>query len=264
MGKALGLLIWIITGAAVVLFVGKWWWFPPVISDHGIRMDAQFDRTLIVVGIAFTAAQVALGYFVFRYTSSRKGEAVYTHGSSKLEATWTIITAVVFVSLSLLGQKVWAELHFRDAPPDAINIEVTSQQFAWNFRYPGPDGQFGRTNPRLVDDSAGNPLGIDDTDPASRDDIVTSTLTIPVNKPVRLTLRSKDVIHSFFVPVLRLKQDAVPGMAVNIHFVANHTGRYEVACAELCGLGHYKMKTFVDVVSEEDFNKFLIEKAANR
>jgi len=271
MGKALGILIWILVIGVVLMFLAHsiWpsaslWWFPEAISDHGPRYDAQFMRTLWVVAIAFIAAQIALGYVVFTFTSKKKGRAVYSHGSNKLEVTWTVITAAVFITVAVLGQRVWAELHFHEAPPDSVNIEVVAQQFAWNFRYPGPDSQFGRTDPKLIDDSAGNPVGIDDADPAGKDDIVSSTLTVPVDRPVHLILRSKDVIHSFFVPNLRFKQDLVPGMGINVHFTPTKTGRYEIACAELCGLGHYKMKSYMDVMSQEDYENWLKERAANR
>lgn len=264
MGKLVGLLVWGITAGALVLFLGRYWWFPQDVSEHGEAMDAQFGRTLVVVGIAFTLAQVALGYLVMRYGAGRKGTAVYTHGSARLELTWSLITAVVFVTLAILGQQVWAQMHFQEPPADAVKIEVTGQQFAWNFRYPGADGEFGPTKAALISDSSGNPLGIDEAEPAGKDDIVTSTISIPVKRPIHLILRSKDVIHSLFIPMLRFKQDAVPGMAINMHFTAKETGRYEVACTELCGLGHYKMRTFVDIMSQEDFDKWLAERAANR
>ena len=264
MGKVLGLLLWIITIGTVILFAGKWWWFPAGISNYAAEIDAQFNRTLIVVATVFVLAQMALGWAIMSYGSNKRGPATYSHGNNKLEFTWTGVTAAVFVVLAILGQRVWANLHFHEAPPDAIAIEVTAQQFAWNFRYAGPDGQFGETRANLVDDAGGNPLGVDPDDQAGKDDFWTTTLTIPKDKPVNLILRSKDVIHDFFVAPLRIKQDAVPGMKISLHFTANTTGKYEVACAELCGLGHYKMKSFMDVVSQEDFDKWLKEKAASR
>lgn len=259
MGKLLALILWIITIGSVAMFVSRYWWFPENISAHGVEMDAQFMRTLAVVGVAFVLAQCALGYVVFRFGSNRKGNAVYSHGSSKLEVTWTIVTGVVFVILAVLGQRVWAEMHFNEPPADAVQVEVTGQQFAWNFRYTGADGQFGDTDPKQVDDSGGNPIGIKKEDPKGQDDIVSSTLAIPVNKPIHLILKSKDVIHSLFIPSLRFKQDAVPGLSISMHFTATTIGKgqYEIACAELCGLGHYKMKSFVDVMSGEDFEKWL-------
>lgn len=263
MGKMLGLLLWSITIGSVILFAGHFWWFPQGISNYAPQIDAQFGRTLAVVGVAFALAQVALGYVVFRFGSNRDGAAVYDKGSNRLEMTWTLLTAAVFVTLAVLGQRVWAQLHFHDAPANAVVIEVTAQQFAWTYRYPGPDGKFGRTDPRLIDDSAGNPLGLDDRDPAARDDIVTTTFVIPENRPVLAKIHSKDVIHSFFVPVLRLKQDAVPGMEVRIHFTANQTGKYEIACAELCGQLHYNMRSMMEVLSPSDFDNWLKQKAAS-
>jgi cytochrome c oxidase subunit 2 len=265
MGKALGVLLWILVLGTVLLFIAHnvgapTWWFPPAISEHGPAYDTQFAHTLWVVAAAFILAQCALGYVVFRFGSSKPGRATYSHGSNKLETIWTIVTAVVFITLAVLGQRVWASLHFHEAPPGSMTVEVTGEQFAWNFRYPGPDGQFGRTDPKLMDTSAGNPVGLVDDDPAGKDDFVTSTLSIPVGRPVHLILKSKDVIHSFFVPNLRFKQDMVPGMGIDVHFTPTQTGRFEITCAELCGLGHYKMKTFLDVMSEDDFAKWLKEK----
>ena len=137
-----------------------------------------------------------------------------------------------------------------------MRIEVLAKQFAWSFRYPGPDGKFGRTDLKLINDAAGNPFGLDDTDPAARDDIMTSTLQVPVNTPIRLILISRDVIHSFFVRELRLKQDIVPGMNIPLHFQADQVGTYEVPCAELCGLGHHQMRTTLEVLSASDFEKW--------
>ena len=264
MGKVLGLLLWIITIGTVILFAGKWWWFPEGISNYAPEIDRQFNLTLIVVAIVFVLAQVGLGWVIMSYGSGKRGAASYSHGNNTLEFTWTGITAAVFIVLAIFGQRVWAKLHFNEPPPGALQIEVTAQQFAWNFRYPGPDGQFGKTEARLIDDAGGNPLGLDPDDPVGKDDFWTTTLTIPQDKPVNLILRSKDVIHDFFVPPLRIKQDTVPGMLINLHFIAHKSGKYEVACAELCGLGHYKMKSFMDVVPEADYESFLKQKAASR
>ncbi|HYK91713.1 MAG TPA: cytochrome C oxidase subunit II, partial [Acidobacteriota bacterium] len=173
--------------------------------------------------------------------------------------------AILFIGLNLMGYRVWAGIHFMGPDPGAMQIEVTGQQFQWYFRYPGSDGQFGPTHVNLVDDAAGNYLGLDRVhDQPSKDDIVTATLGIPVNRPVQILLRSKDVTHSFFVRELRLKQDAVPGMVIPIHFTATQVGTYELACAELCGLGHYKMRAFVQVMTEADFQNWLQKEAANQ
>ena len=139
---------------------------------------------------------------------------------------------------------------------DAIQIEVTTSQFVYTFRYPGPDGKFGRLDPRLVDAPAGNPLGLDPNDPNGKDDIVTSTLKVPVNRPIELLLRSEDVVHNFFVRELRLQQDSVPGMMIPVHFTANRIGQYEIVCSQLCGLGHNTMHSLFNVVSESDYESF--------
>jgi cytochrome c oxidase subunit 2 len=143
-------------------------------------------------------------------------------------------------------------------------VEVTGLQFAWYFRYPGPDGKLGRTKPELEDASVGNPVGIDPDDPASKDDIVTGTMYLPVNREAEVVLRAEDVIHSFFIPAMRFKQDAVPGLMIHMHFTPTQIGDYEIACAELCGLGHYKMHGVLKVVSQADFDKWLASKEAEK
>jgi cytochrome c oxidase subunit II len=263
MAAFLAAVIWLITVASIYLFSGIPGWFPEQISEHGGAIDAQFIRTLVVVAISFISAQVVLGYFIWRFRDRGTGRATYTHGSVKMEVGLMLLTAVVFVTLAAMGQKVWAQLHLKEAPPDAVQIEVTAQQFAWNIRYPGADGKFGRTAVKFVDDQT-NPVGVDPQDPAGKDDVVSvNRMAVPVNRSIQVTLRSKDVTHSFFVPVLRLKQDAVPGMQIPIHFKAMKTGEYEIACAELCGLTHFKMKGYLMVMSDQEFATWLKERANN-
>ena len=254
MGRVLAVIIWVLTLLSVLLFVSKKWWFPAAISEHAPALDRQFMITLLVVGISFTAAQIGLGWAIwkFRDTGNSSDRAVYSHGSNRLEVLWTVITAVVFIALAVMGQSVWANLRLNDAPAGSYQVEVVAQQFQWNFHYPGNDGVFGRTDPKLIDDSALNFIGIDETDPNAKDDSVTAALAIPVNRPVELRLRSKDVIHNFWVPQLRFKQDLVPGMEIKVHFTANRVGRYELACAELCGQLHFKMKSYMLVLPEDE------------
>src|SRR5215813_4371993 len=209
--------------------------------------------TIVIVGIAFTAAQLGLGWAVWKFRDTAdKSRATYTHGSNKLEVLWTIVTAAIFISLAVMGQSVWASLRLNNAPAGSFQVEVVAQQFSWNFHYAGKDNLFGRTDPSLIDDSALNFIGLDETDANAKDDAVTSALAIPVNRPVELILRSKDVIHSFWVPPLRFKQDLVPGMAIRVHFTANKVGKYELACAELCGQLHFKMKSYMLVLPEDE------------
>ncbi len=228
MGRVLGLAIWLITLGSVGMFVSKHWWFPESISEHGGAVDRQFMITIIVVGIAFAAAQIGLGWVVWKYRDSAAAtRATYSHGNNRLEVVWTIVTAVIFISLAIMGQRVWASLHLHAAPAGSYTVEVVAQQFSWNFHYHGKDNVFGRTDPKLIDDS------------------------------VELILKSKDVTHSFFVPQLRFKQDLVPGMAIPVHFTVTKIGKYELACAELCGMNHYKMKSYMLVLPENEFNELV-------
>jgi cytochrome c oxidase subunit II len=256
MGKIITLILVALTAASIWMFVGqRTLWFPRDVSEHGKNIDSQFMLTLVVVGIAFTGAQLALGYAVWRYGRKGNDRAVYTHGSNKLEATWTIITAGIFIAVAILGQRVWANLHLNAAPADALKVNVIAQQFQFNFHYAGVDGVFGKTSPEFYDDGSQNYVGLDPNDEAGKDDLQLTTLVISEGRPVELSLRSKDVIHSFFVPACRVKQDMVPGMAIKIHFTPTEPGKYEIPCAELCGNGHYKMKSFLLVVAKDDYEQ---------
>ena len=253
-------LVWVLTVVIAYFFFARTWWFPPPISQHGLAYDSQFNRTMVVVGIIFILAQFALGYVIMKFRDDGR-RADYSHGNNKLETLWTSATALLFLGLVLTGTRIWASVHFDEAPPDAIPIEVMAKQFAWSFRYPGPDGKFGRTDLKLVNDSSGNPMGLDDTDPAAKDDIVSASLKVPAGKPIKLILHSRDVIHNFFVRELRLKQDIVPGMEIPFHFQADRIGIYEVPCSELCGLGHYQMRTTMQVMSAADFEQWKQQQA---
>ena len=253
----LAITIWIITLISVVLFVSRYWWFPESASTHGALLDQQFVITLVVTGVAFIAAQICLGYCILRYRAKPGREALYSHGNNTMEMVWTVGTTIVFFIMVLLGQGIWYDLYIGEASESAIQIEITGQQFAWNIRYPGQDGQFGATSVELIDDAAGNPLGLDLEDPAAQDDIVVPTMAVPVNRPIQLLLRSKDVTHSFSVRELRVKQDTVPGLVIPIQFTASKTGKFEIACAELCGLGHHRMRSFIDVLSQKEYEEWL-------
>jgi cytochrome c oxidase subunit 2 len=258
---ALAAFIVVMTVVTVYIFWAKIWWFPPAITNIGHEIDDQFARTLLITGVVFVAAQFGLAYAIYRFRDHGQ-KAAYFEGNNTLEVVWTLATVVLFVGLGLYARNAWAQVHFTDASPSAIPIEVTGQQFAWNFRYAGPDGKFGRIKPELVSASTGNPVGLDSTDPAAKDDIVSPVMAVPVGREVDLILKSQDVTHSFFVRELRLKQDAVPGMEIHMHFTANDPGTYDLVCAELCGLGHYRMHTTLTVMSEADYEKWLTEQEA--
>lgn len=264
MGLALLLTIWLITFVSTYLFVAKTWWLPHGASALASRIDQQFALTYVLMGIVFVLAQGALGFLVWKYRDTGTPRKVsYSHGNTTLEVMWTALTAILFIGLNLMGSPIWAAERFEPAKPGAVPVEVTGMQFAWYFRYPGPDRTFGRTRPELQDASLGSAsaVGLDMSDPASRDDFVTTTLVVPANRNIRLTLRAQDVIHSFFVPELRFKQDAVPGMAIPVVFTPNHEGNFEIACAALCGLGHYRMRATMKVVSEAEYENWLAQHA---
>lgn len=263
MGRALAVFIWVMTILSVWMFVSGRWWFPEAISEHGPAYDRQFMLTIIVVGVTFAAAQIGLGYTIWRYRDRGTGErATYSHGNNRLEVVWTSITAVIFITVAVLGQRVWAQLHFQPAPADAHRVQVVAQQFQWNFHYPGPDGKFGRTDPRLISDESINYVGIDAADPSAADDTVTQTLVTEAGRAVELMLTARDVTHSFWVPPLRFKQDAVPGVRIPVHFKPLKVGRYEIACAELCGQQHYKMKAYMLVLPPAEYGEVVAMKQA--
>jgi cytochrome c oxidase subunit II len=263
MSRPFAIAIWLIATVTVGLFLWPKWRLPESVSAHSPAIDHQFKITLIVIGIGFALTHAALGYAVWRYRAKDGERASYSSGDTRVEIILAAITGVIFIALAITGQSVWAQLRLNQAPADALHVEAVAQQFEWNFRYPGADGKFGRTDPKLYNDADSSigarpgQLGIDPNDPNGEDDVVTKTLVAPVNRPISLTLRSKDVIHDFYVPALRLKQDAVPGMRINIHFTATREGRYEIACAELCGLLHHQMRAYLDVKSSRDFEEWL-------
>lgn len=267
MGLVLMIVIWLITLVSTYFFLVKKWWLPVGASAAAAGIDHHFLVSFVMMGVVFVAAQLVLGYLVWKYRAGGSSAKVdYSHGNTTLELVWTVLTAVLFVGMNLMSSSIWASERFRAAEANAVRVEVTGMQFAWYFRYPGPDGKFGVTKPELEDASAGGEaaLGLDPKDPASKDDVVTGVMVVPVNREVEVILRAHDVIHSFFVPAMRFKQDAVPGLAIHMHFTPIQTGEFEIACAELCGLGHYKMHGILKVVSQEEFDKWFAEREAEK
>lgn len=244
-------LLLIIAGAAY-LFSGRVW-FPAATSSYAREIDRQFQIAFRVLGSLFIAGQFFLGLFLLR---SRKSTPA--RGSWPLEITWTILIASLFFWFNVAGNRLWSEIKLHEPQEDALQVEVTGTQFQWYFRYPGQDGKFGRTDPQhFSKPEEGNPLGIDPEDLDGKDDIVSTSLILPVNRDVDLILRATDVIHGVFIPAMRFKQDAVPGMTTRAHFKPLQTGSYELACSQLCGVGHYRMRASVQVVTEEKFKQWL-------
>ncbi|CUU04873.1 cytochrome c oxidase subunit 2 [Candidatus Thermokryptus mobilis] len=250
--------------ATLWIVIRNGWWLPELASEHGAVIDRIFITILVISGILFILSEFALSFFVFKYAGSSERKAFYLPGNTRKEILWSIIPGTLVVVLLevsaefLGGASLWGKLH-GEVPKDAFLVEITGEQFAWNLRYPGPDGKFGRTDPKLI--SPDNPLGIDISDENAEDDIVfpagQGIMYLPLDKPVVMLIRSKDVLHSPFLPNFRVKQDAVPGMTTRAWFVPKKAGEYELACAELCGLGHYRMKLPVIVAPEEEVKEWL-------
>jgi cytochrome c oxidase subunit 2 len=268
--RILAVVIWIIAVVIIGLFLRPDWWLPASIATHSRAIDHQFKLTLLVIGIGFFLAHVALGVTIWRSRVFGNKSQAFSPGNWRIEVAWTLIVATIFIALAVTGQRLWDRLRLNQPPSGAIRIEVTGQQFVWHFRYPGVDGRFGTIDPKLYNDADNSigarpgPLGIDPRDPAGEDDVVSSSLVVPAGRSVNLILRSKDVIHNFFVPALRLKHDAVPGMIINIHFEALKEGRYEIACAELCGLLHHQMRAYLDVKSQAEYDGWYEERSRNK
>ncbi len=235
---------------------------PVVASQHGSGIDSMINYTLITVGVVFIVAHWVFAYFVWRF--SRQERVTSRMVSRKAEWRWALIPVIVMILVAeggvlVIGMPVWRELYGAMESDNVLTVEVTAEQFAWNVRYPGKDGVFGKTSPALIEQAV-NPLGVDATDRNAKDDLYLGPeLKIPVNTPVRILLRSKDVLHSFFLPHQRIKQDAVPGMVVEVRFVPTEVGEFEIACTELCGLGHYKMRGILTVMAQEDFQRWYSE-----
>ncbi len=256
-GLAFALVLWIIIAVSVLFFFK--YGVPELASDRG-SLDSLYHVILVITGVAYVVVQFLIGLYVWRYSDREGARASYWHESDRLEVLWTLATAVILVTVVFAGLRLWARV-YSPPPADAFVVDVVGSQFQWDMRYPGPDGVFGRVKPELI--SVENLLGLDKTDPAALDDIVrTNQLVLPVNRPALLRLRSKDMQHSFFLPNFRVKQDLVPGMTLNTWFVPTKVGEYEIACAELCGLGHYRMRGLLQVMEPAEVNRWLAEQAA--
>jgi cytochrome c oxidase subunit 2 len=245
-GLLFGLATLLLVAVATFFFTKSW--LPTLVSDRG-AIDGALMLSLVVTGVVFIATNLALAWFGWRYQDAPGATASYWHDDHKLEWTWTLVTAGIMLVFTFRALSLWAQVS-SPAPADAFVVEVTGQQFAWNVRYAGADGIFGRTDVKNVDPSALNFIGIDKSDPAAADDVlVQNQLVLPQGRPVRVRLKSLDVIHSFFLPNFRVKQDAVPGMTTETWFIPEKAGSWEIACAEHCGLGHYRMRGQVTVVA---------------
>jgi cytochrome c oxidase subunit 2 len=256
----MALAVWAI--GALVIYYGARRWLPDLASDHGAGIDTMLNYVMACVGGLIAIGHTILGWFILK--AGARDKVAFRMATHSSERNWSLVPVAIMAIVAeggvlALGLPVWAKI-YGPPPADAIPIEVVGEQFAWNIRYPGPDGAFGKTEPKRI--TLDNVIGRDEKDPAGKDDILTlNTIHVPVGKPIKIRLKSKDVLHSFYLPHLRVKQDGVPGMTIEFWFTPTKIGRFELACAELCGLGHYEMGGLLIVESEEDYKKWLKENA---
>lgn len=218
-------------------------WFPHDISEHGRVIDQLFMFILWLTGIIFIITEGALFYFTWKYDARTNAEPVkFSHGSHTLEVVWTILPAVTLLFIAIYQMNAWADAKMRK-PNVPVTAEITGRQFNWDVRYPGPDGEL-----------------------YTPDDIIRTDgqIHLPANEEVLLVIKAADVLHSLFLPNIRMKQDVVPGMEQYMWFKARETGEFDIVCAELCGWGHYKMKGRVTFEPREDYEKWLKEKSAEQ
>jgi cytochrome c oxidase subunit 2 len=190
----------------------------------------------------------------------RPSPAGAKHAWSKIwlvEALPLLTISALFVWMTVAAERLWAAQRFVGPAPGALQVEVVGVQFQWYFRYPGPDAEFGRTRPQLVNAAAGNPLGLDSSDTHAADDVVSSVLMLPADREVDLTLRALDVIHGLFIPGMRVKQNAVPGLVLHVHFTPQTPGTYPILCTQVCGSGHARMQAVLRVVSPAAYDAWL-------
>jgi len=266
MGKWFAVLVTAVAiGSAIPIIRHEW--APPAISTHGHLIDEQLTDTIAATGVLFLAAQFMLAAFVWRFSAREPNAPVrnFPGGAKAMVIASFVLVGVEILALSALDQNAWAAIYLRPAGPDAMKIEAQAGQFAYYFRYPGPDGKFGPRHPDKIDEADQNFFGLDPAaDPDSRDDVVTPELDIPANREIQLLMHAKDVGHSFYVRELRIQQDFVPGLDLSVHFTATKPGKYEIVCTQLCGLGHYKMRAYLQVLSQEDFDSWLKQRTAAR
>jgi cytochrome c oxidase subunit 2 len=212
------------------------WWLPENVSTFGADIDWLFQLIYIITGVTFILVSVTLLTFLVLYRDRPGRKARYTHGNTSLEIVWTVVPALILVVLTLLSVPAWSRVKMTMPQTDFV-IQVVAKQFNWQVTYPGPDGQF---------DTADDKTFLDE-------------MHVPVGRPVRVNLKSQDVIHSFFVPQFRLKQDAVPGRQIGAWFEVTKPGKYEWPCAELCGFGHSGMRGWVYAHTSDDYAKWAAE-----
>src|ERR1700719_3771949 len=265
MAKLFALTIMVITIASAAPIVLHTWDAPADISTHGHLIDEQMTETMIEAGVSFLAAQLILAVFIWQFSNRGRESKLKTFpgGAKGLVIGAILLVGLEVLALGVFGVKAWANQYLTPPAANAMPIQAQAGQFAFYFRYPGPDGKFGPIHPEMINEGTQNLFGLDpEHDVESRDDIVTAEMAIPVNKEIHLLMHAKDVSHSFYVPALRVHQDFVPGLDLSLHFTATQVGKYEIVCSQLCGLGHYNMRAYLEVMSQADFDDWQKKQAA--
>lgn len=240
-------------GSVAFHFLSPWWWTP--IASNWRYIDHTLIITFWITGAVFTAVVLFLGYCVYRFRHVPGRRADYEPENKKLESWLTLVTALGVAAMLTPGLFVWHQ--FVSVPQDATDVEIIGRQWQWSYRLPGKDGKLGASDVRNITDD--NPLGLNPKDPHGQDDVVIESddLHIPIGKPVKVLLRSIDVVHDFFVPEFRAKMDMIPGTVTYYWFTPTRTGTFEVLCAELCGVAHSQMRGTVIVDQESDYQAWL-------
>ena len=247
------ILLLVAIGSVVFHLVSPWWWTP--IATNWSYIDQTLNITFWITGFVFTAVIAFMAYCVFRFHHKEGRQADYNPENKKLEWWLTVGTGVGVAAMLAPGLIVWHQ--FVTVPADATEIEVMGQQWQWSFRLPGKDGRLGTTDVRNI--SSDNPMGLNRDDPQGQDDIIIESgdLHFLLGKPVKVLLRSVDVLHDFYVPEFRAKMDMVPGMVTYFWIRPIRTGTFDVLCAELCGAAHYQMRAKVVVEEESEYHAWL-------
>lgn len=255
---AIAIVLVLVVAGSVLFHVLSPWWFTPIASNWSY-IDNTLVITFWITGIVFAAVVLFMAYCIWRFRHREGSKADYEPESSRLEGSLTVVTAIGVAALLAPGLYVWSQ--FVSVPDDATEVEVVAQQWQWSYRLPGADGKLGTSEARLI--SPENPLGVNPEDPAGQDDVIVEAadLHLPVDKPVKMLLRSIDVLHDFYVPEFRAKMDMVPGSVTYFWFTPIRTGTFEVLCAELCGVGHGFMRGIVMVDTKEDYQAWLQEQS---
>lgn len=235
------------------------WWMPTNAALHGVAVDRLMRWDIAAMLACFLLAHVVLLIAVLRRVGAPE---------RRVPSAWRVeliplgLLCVLYVAMAITAEHLWAQQRFEGPAPAALHVEVVGEQFQWYFHYTGPDATFGTAKPHMASAALGNPIGLDPSDDHGNDDLVTSELVLPAGREVDLQLRSQDVIHGFFIPAMRLKQNAVPGLLLHVHFTPVTEGNYAMLCSQVCGSGHAHMQARLRVIPPAEYARWLEGRAA--